>query len=67
MKVDRNQDFGGVPLRLQIAKDLLAAAFACPVPVRHPMISAAPMADLAMKQADALIAAHNATCEETPQ
>jgi len=66
MKVDRNQAVGGVPLRLQIAAQLFGPL--CGV-VRDSEIglTVEQLLPQSVILADALIAAHNATCEETPQ
>lgn len=81
MKVDRNQAVGGVydptppdyqyplvrnavPLRLQIAAQLMAAEISMFGIRQPPIINTS---HLCLSAADALIAAHNATCEETPQ
>lgn len=65
MKVDRNHTVGGVPLRLQIAAQLMAGDFATDMFVAAQDIPEHCKSYL--HWADDLIAAHNATCEETPQ
>lgn len=65
MKVDRNQAVGGVPLRRQIAANLMASEHGRDVQVASCDVQRHAMHFLTW--ADALIAAHNATCEETLQ
>lgn len=66
MRVDRNQAVGGVPLRLQIAAQLFGPLWniVCQSNLTLTVEELVPQSFLL---ADALIAAHNATCEETPQ